>query len=235
MRLSDIQAQLQEGIQLAQAGQRTEARRVFEEIVQEDPNVALAWLWLATVSTDREERIQFLERTLILEPENARAQEAYTKLTGASFTPPEVPPKIATGDAPRSLSLVYVFVVVAVIAAVIVSGLLLSGALSTGEESPTPTPVRATMTPSSTAGPSPTATWTPLPTNTPGPSPTSIWDVPPPTWTPSITRTPLPTATPRPTSTPIPTRTATPTITPDVTQTAEFALTSDGSAVDSSE
>ncbi len=44
MRLSDLQAQLQEGIQLAQAGQRTEARRVFEEIVQEDPNVAIAWL-----------------------------------------------------------------------------------------------------------------------------------------------------------------------------------------------
>ena len=82
MRRSDVHAHLQEAIALAQAGQRTEARRLLTRVVEADPDLGLAWMWLATVSTDRAERVEYLERALALDPDNATAQEAYAQLTG---------------------------------------------------------------------------------------------------------------------------------------------------------
>lgn len=220
MRQSEIQAQLREAIQLAQAGQRTEARQLLNEIVQADPRQELAWLWLATVSTKREDRIRFLERTLALNPTNASAQEAYAQLTGEVYSPPE-PPSAQEGPlssgtptgSPRTLNLFLALALVLVLIAVVVLGIdMLSGSDSESESAATPTVIP--RTPTRTPGPSPTPTWTPLPTNTPGPSPTSIWNAPPPTWTPAPLETAAPTLapasdTPAPTDTPEPTGTAT--------------------------
>ena len=237
MRRAELQARLQDAIQLAQAGQRTEARRLLDDIVRVDATIALAWLWLATVSTDRDERIHFLERTLALDPTNTRAQEAYAQLTGHVFEAPAAPLPVeqAEGRVARlSPSAVNLFVLAGVVVVGLVVVLLLTGVFNS-ENTATPLPTMPSRTPSHTPGPTPTATWTPLPSQTPGPSPTSIWQTAPPTWTPSATNTTAPTRRPPVTSTPQPTYTPTRTVTPDATrtaqaatQTAAFALTSDG-------
>jgi predicted Zn-dependent protease len=98
MRPSELKAKLQEAITLAQAGQRTEARRLLNEVVEADPTQELAWMWLASVSTDREERIQFLERALTLNPDNPTTQQAYAQLTGHPFEPP--PPSTSESRRP---------------------------------------------------------------------------------------------------------------------------------------
>jgi len=84
---SELQDQLKAAIQLAQQGQRDAARGLLLRVVEADPRQEVAWMWLAVVSTNQEERLQYLERTLALNPRNERALSAYTKLTGRVFQP----------------------------------------------------------------------------------------------------------------------------------------------------
>jgi len=225
MRPSELKARLQEAIMLAQAGQRTEARRLLDEIIQSDPNQELAWMWLASVSADRQERIQALERALSLNPNNSTAQQAYTQLTGHAFEPPpgaatesRLPAwsKALRKDAPISLGNFLILMAVAAVAVVVIVVALSLRKDSADQNAPAVTPqlILPTSTPTATWRYSPTPTWTPFPTRTPGPSPTSIWNAPPPTWTPVPSRTMPPTLTPLPTMTPVPTRTDTPTLAP---------------------
>lgn len=210
MRSSEIQAQLGEAIQLAQSGQRSEARRLLERIVQQEPDRTVAWMWLATVATDRTERVTFLERALTLDPTNARVQDAYAQLTGRVYEPPPAPSaeKVSGAVQRISPSAVNLVVIVGLLLVMVVVALLLLGVFDS-DDSATVLPTMPSRTPSNTPGPSPTATWTPLPTNTPGPSPTSIWNAPPATWTPlavqPATRPPAPTRTPAPRPTAAPT------------------------------
>ena len=130
--------------------------------------------------------------------------------------------------------------VVALVAIVLVGGLIAEVAGNGGTNGPStvavtppPTPVPAavpapiilvvTATPSR-ALPAPTATRTPIPTSAPtaapAPTPTSAPTATPvPTPTPTPTPTPAPTPTPTPTPTPVPTPTQTPTPTPVPTPT----------------
>ncbi len=254
MRQPDQKAQLHEAITLAQAGQRAEARARLLAIVEADPGQALAWLWLATVSTDRAERTGYLERVLALDPQNTTARQAYRQLTGQDYAPPareEAPGgaesrpawmQTLSRDAPISTGNYLVILAVAAVAVIVIMVAVgLRGDTDSGTPGVTPRLILPTRTPSPTWLYSPTPSLTPLPTATPGPSPTSVWDAPPPTWTIAPTRTLPPSSTPRPTSTPIPTRTDTPTPAPPSdtplpadtetpnasTLAAEFALTSD--------
>lgn len=224
MSASDLHAKLQEAIMLAQAGQRAEARAMLRQIVEADPEQELAWLWLATVSTHRDERIGYLERALALNPHNPTSRQAYAQLTGRDYTPPAgEPPGKAGGrwqalTRDSSLSAANIIILMAVAAvgvAAIVIALNLRGE-SDDATQPTAAPlfVAATETLTPTSRFSPTPSHTPRPTSTPGPSPTSVWDNPPPTWTPVPTLTTAPSNTPLPTSTPLPTRTNTPTSAP---------------------
>jgi hypothetical protein len=239
MRRSELQTALQDAIMLAQSGQRTEARRLLEQVVELDPGQALAWMWLATVSTDREERIAFLERALTIDPTNTTAQDAYTQLTGQVFTPVSAP-DITPGEPSRDrVTLIRGgLILIAMLVLVIAAAFVLAGQIvgdNGGDKPPLPTlgPITAqpyrTRTPQQQPGlPNilPTRTWTPLPTHTPGPSPTSIWNAPPPTWTLAATTTPAPTRTPAPTLTPHPTAEAV-LGSYALSATARFVLTSD--------
>jgi hypothetical protein len=241
MRRSELQAALQDAITLAQSGQRTEARRLLEQVVELDPGQAVAWMWLATVSSNREERIAFLERALTIDPANATAQEAYTQLTGRIFSPVSAA-GTAPGEPPRNRvalvrgGLILITMLVLVIAAAFVLAGQIIG--DNGDKPPLPTLRAVTAQPNVPRRTQPaqqqpglpnllpTRTWTPLPTRTPGPSPTSIWNAPPPTWTQAATTTPVPTRTPAPSLTPYPTAEA---VMGSYARsaTARFVLTSD--------
>ncbi|NLX08117.1 MAG: hypothetical protein GXY36_00525 [Chloroflexi bacterium] len=217
MSASDLNDQLQQAVALAQAGQRTEARVLLERIVAANPNLEAAWLWLASVATDREERIAFLERALALNPDNATTQQAYFRLTGQPYVPaaPAPIPGVAAVEERKPLLSVGNLIILMAVASVAVVAILLAISLRNDDDTPEqpviPPVIFVTETPSETPLYSPTPSDTPRPTRTPGPSPTSVWDAPLPTWTtgpePSSqpTRTLVPTWTPRPTQTPPPT------------------------------
>ena len=223
-RSQQINTQLQDAIALAQAGQRTEARRLLLEVVSADPKSEMAWMWLATLATTREERLEYLERALALNPHNPRTQEAYTRLTGHAFAEDTAAQKGAAGmvaalkqESSVSLGAFVGLMVLGAVALVVILVVVHQQKKNTPSAPPTVAPVF--VLPSATSGPSPTPTRTPPPTWTPGPSPTRLWDAPLPTWTPSYTPSPPPTHTPLPTSTPSLTPSFTPTPTASASST----------------
>lgn len=219
MRRAEITERLQQAIALAQAGQLSEARRLLEEVVAADPRQALAWMWLATVARDRDERVRCLTRVLALEPDNRAAQDAYQQLTGQPYVPPRPLHartgwrRVLFGDAPLGLGSYLILLLVGAVAVVVIA--LVAGSRDDAAQPDIPPTPRFAL-PSATAAPrlSPTPSDTPWPTRTPGPSPTLLWDAPPPTWTPVPTDTPAPSRTPVPTATSTPTASQTPTPVP---------------------
>lgn len=222
---SELNQLLKQAIELAQAGQRDEARHLLEQIIAQDPRQSLAWLWLATVATNDEERISALLRVLELDPDNQTARAALDKLgvivppagarteAGTSddrdldVLPAWLQPKPAPASTPLPkreafLSQRELMIVAGVgVAAIILILSLFIGSEVIDSLSNTPTPTL-------TNTPSPIPTWTPSITPTPRPTNTL-----PPVLTlpPELTETPTPTITltrtPRPTWTPLPTRT----------------------------
>ncbi len=219
----DLSQQLQEAIALAQAGRRDEARDLLKAIVAADPTQELAWLWLASVSGSRAERITYLERALALNPDNPTSQQAYRELTGRSTPPPRRPGAPARGGTPPvrpGSILVWLAIALIIGLAVLLVIMFLTGDdEDAGDATPTLAPEMLTPGSSDTPRFTPTPSDTPRPTVTPGPSPTPV--TLPPTWTPAHSDTPLPTQTLVPSWTPRPTRTPLATAVPP---TATFTL-----------
>ena len=61
-------------IALAKAGNRSLARRLFLQIVEDDPQQELAWLWLSDLLDDPDDRVAALQNALVVNPRNAAAQ-----------------------------------------------------------------------------------------------------------------------------------------------------------------
>lgn len=212
MASSETMRLLQRAIELAQAGYRDDARPMLKQVLLQDPNLPLAWLWLAAVSSDEQERIGALQRVLALDPTNERAKEALESL---GVVEGEMPvgenPAIATPapilDVDPSPPTPFLSMTeLAIIGVVVVVALLLVGSLVVVDRvinAPTDTPT-VTRTPS--------ATITPTPSNTPTPSATYTPLPPRPTLPPAIS--PTPSNTPRPTNTRSPITIPTPTVTP---------------------
>ena len=66
----------QRGIAAAKAGQRDEARALLQQSIRLDPRSEAAWLWLASVARDPEERRFSLEKLLEINPNNETALKA---------------------------------------------------------------------------------------------------------------------------------------------------------------
>lgn len=64
---------LQLGIEAARDGNKEEARNLFRLLTRQEPNSAQAWLWLAGVAENREERQAALERVVAIDPSNEMA------------------------------------------------------------------------------------------------------------------------------------------------------------------
>lgn len=105
--MADPESILQLGIEAARDGNKEEARNLFRLLTREDPQNAQAWLWLAGVAENREERTAALQQTLNLDPDNEMAIKGLQALgvkpepRPAGVAPPEpVPPAPAPTMAP---------------------------------------------------------------------------------------------------------------------------------------
>ncbi len=227
---------LARGIAAARAGDRTVARQLLTQVIQDDPGSEAAWLWLSSVLDTPQGRAFCLRQVLALNPGNQTALKGLAALEKVPPAPtivaqeppapvppaPVAPPPTSRGLSQRELVARRRFwqgtlLGLAALASILVGLLLyavLSGAAVAEEPvaavmpSPTPWP-RGTFRPTFTSTPS----MTPIPTHTPTPTPT-----------PTHTSTPLPTATSTPTetATPVPkprVRRISPTATPLPTAT----------------
>jgi CheY-like chemotaxis protein len=67
---------LKQGVALAKAGNKAEAREWVRRSVDLDPSSEPAWMWLASLSESRQEALAALEHILALNPANERAKTA---------------------------------------------------------------------------------------------------------------------------------------------------------------
>ncbi|PJF44496.1 MAG: hypothetical protein CUN55_03720 [Phototrophicales bacterium] len=200
---------LRKAIELAQSGHRDDARPLLRQVLVQDPSLPLAWLWLAAVSSDEQERISALQRVLALDPNNTQARQALEALgvveaqipADESFVPSSSENVSEVPSAHQPLLSVAELTVLGI--AVFVAILLIGSMFAVNRiiNAPTDTPT-ATNTATVTLTPTPSDTPTPRPTNTPLP--------PRPTLPPLIS--PTPTFTPPPTNTRSPIIIYTPTI-----------------------
>ena len=87
----DIDALFSQARELARQGDRPGARRIFEEILQEQPDNEDVMLWHALVAPTKGEVIEGLQKVLELNPNNAQAQQRLAKLQASAGTPASTP------------------------------------------------------------------------------------------------------------------------------------------------
>jgi hypothetical protein len=74
------QDKLKQAIAAAQRGEKTIARRLLQQVLSEDRDSEMAWIWMASVVESNDERRACLERVLKINPNNARAKEALKRM-----------------------------------------------------------------------------------------------------------------------------------------------------------
>jgi len=101
---------LQLGIEAARDGNKEEARNLFRLLTRQEPGNAQAWLWLAGVAENREERQAALERVVELDPTNEMAVKGLQALgvrpgSGRPVAPPPAPePELPASPKPLPVS-----------------------------------------------------------------------------------------------------------------------------------
>jgi tetratricopeptide (TPR) repeat protein len=71
---------LQQALQAARKGRELTARDLFLDVVRDDPNNEVAWMWLSGLLDPLEDRIAACERVLSINPGNQRMRVYYEKL-----------------------------------------------------------------------------------------------------------------------------------------------------------
>lgn len=102
----ELQELLRTGIQAAQSGNKAAARQILRQVIEQDPDSELAWIWLATLADDIAERRAHLERVIAINPANDRARQALEKLKTVPQTrptPPKQPRQPGRLEGPRTV------------------------------------------------------------------------------------------------------------------------------------
>jgi hypothetical protein len=92
--MAKIDAWLRAGIEAARAGEKDRAQRLLEQVVEADPTIETAWLWLSTVVDIRAAKIRCLETALKLNPANRDAKMALEWLKSEVVSEPS--PQVET-------------------------------------------------------------------------------------------------------------------------------------------
>lgn len=71
---------LQRGSDAAEAGQAMYAEDCFRKALEYDQKSASAWLWLASLSQEKPQRVEYLQKVLSLDPDNQAAKTALASI-----------------------------------------------------------------------------------------------------------------------------------------------------------
>lgn len=98
----------QRGINAAKAGRKDEARKFLQQSLRVNPESDTAWLWLASVTDGKRERLIFLQKVLEINPNNEMALKAVSAfgidpqrlIARNQRTEPDAPPPPAVTSQP---------------------------------------------------------------------------------------------------------------------------------------
>ena len=128
---NDIAELLRKGIEAAREGKQSEARELFERVVELDEKSEKGWFWLASVVETDEERRICLGNVLHINPNNARAKTAMDKLQAKAKSAKPAPPvdeqEVLAGVTRRQLTLIVgvgagAVLLILIIALVVIAG-----------------------------------------------------------------------------------------------------------------
>ncbi len=96
---------LQDGVAAAQRGDKAAARDLLSQVVELDPQIEEAWMWLSGVVSEPHEQQICLENVLVINPTNARALKGLEQINQGTggiprFAPEAVEPQQAEHTAP---------------------------------------------------------------------------------------------------------------------------------------
>ncbi len=145
---------LEQGIRAAESGQKARARRLLAQAAALRPDRKDAWLWLAGITTDPRESVEYLQRVLAIDPGDEAAREGleWARRRMTAQAPPAPRPAPARDraptrprSAPRRVSLGRSWLAVALVIVIVVVGIALLGStayglLANARPTPTPTP-----------------------------------------------------------------------------------------------
>lgn len=107
--MSSVDTLLRQAVSTAQAGNKAEAQQLFMQVVELDEQNELAWLWLANLVEDPNDKRVCLENVLAINPQNEQATRALATIptqpapTSAPAPPPApTPPPAPPAAAPPS-------------------------------------------------------------------------------------------------------------------------------------
>ena len=95
-------SQLHEAVRLAQAGNRQDARRLLWQVVQDEPNNEIAWLWLASVAADLPEYERALTEVIRINPGHQQARQLLAEYREQYGAIPPAPPPYAAPPSPQT-------------------------------------------------------------------------------------------------------------------------------------
>jgi hypothetical protein len=72
------------GVRTAKAGNKDNARVIFQQVLDTDKRNELAWLWMASLADNGLDRRRYLETVLKLNPNNATARKQLGAMDSAS-------------------------------------------------------------------------------------------------------------------------------------------------------
>ncbi len=90
-----ISERLQAGLEALRNGRKRDARRIFGDLIREEPDHAAAWWYLAAVLDDPEQKVHCLRQVLRLEPDHQEARQLLAALQ----------PRVARPTPPRGSAL----------------------------------------------------------------------------------------------------------------------------------
>jgi hypothetical protein len=67
-------------VEAVKNGQKQPARMMFQQVLQVDGRDTLAMMWLAQIADSQDERADWLRRVLKIDPRNANAKKALSKI-----------------------------------------------------------------------------------------------------------------------------------------------------------
>ncbi len=101
----DATSELKEAINLAKSGNKTEAAKILSNILKEQPENEVAWLWLASCLKTNQQKIYCLNQALALNPENQTTQKAIHRIKESDIKPQQEPDQ-PTNPNPRPKTII---------------------------------------------------------------------------------------------------------------------------------
>ena len=98
-----MSAELNQAVALIKSGQKPEAQRLLQSILQTDPKNEIAWMWYVETLPDIRSQVHGLEQCLRFNPDSKLAQQGLARLKASLAPEPEVElPSFLKADAPAA-------------------------------------------------------------------------------------------------------------------------------------